>query len=58
MPDQRQPDSVPKSVPEKRVPEEAIRNRAHEIYRERGSESGHDVEDWLRAERELQEHDQ
>ena len=33
--------------------EHEIRRRAHEIYVERGSEPGYDVEDWLQAEREL-----
>ena len=30
-----------------------IRQRAHEIYAARGGEPGHDVEDWLQAEREV-----
>ena len=30
-----------------------IARRAFEIYCERGSNHGHDVDDWLRAEREL-----
>lgn len=33
-----------------RTPEETIRVRAYEIYLERGSHDGLDVEDWLRAE--------
>lgn len=33
--------------------EDAIRERAYEFYVERGREPGHDVEDWLRAKREL-----
>jgi hypothetical protein len=32
-----------------------IAERAYELYLKRGCESGHDVEDWLQAERELQE---
>jgi hypothetical protein len=32
-----------------------IERRAYEHYLDRGSESGHDFEDWLRAERELKE---
>jgi hypothetical protein len=32
-----------------------IAKRAFEIYCERGCQDGHDVEDWLQAERELQE---
>jgi hypothetical protein len=30
-----------------------IRNRAYEIYLQRGAESGYEVEDWLQAEREV-----
>ena len=33
--------------------EEKIRRRAYEIYLDRGGEPGHDLEDWLQAEREL-----
>ena len=33
--------------------EEKIRCRAYEIYLERGGEPGHDLADWLQAEREL-----
>ena len=32
---------------------EEIRRRAYEIYLERGKQSGHDVDDWLQAEQEL-----
>ena len=39
------------------VPEEEIRYRAHEIYLERGEQPGCDLDDWLRAERELQHGD-
>ena len=31
----------------------AIAARAHELYVQRGGELGRDVEDWLKAEREL-----
>jgi hypothetical protein len=34
--------------------EERIRRRAYELYVDRGSESGSDLEDWLRAEEEIQ----
>jgi hypothetical protein len=30
-----------------------IARRAYDLYLTRGGEAGHDVEDWLRAEREL-----
>ena len=33
--------------------EEEIRRRAYEFYEQRGRESGHELEDWLRAEEEL-----
>ena len=32
---------------------EQIEVRAYELYVERGCEAGHDVEDWLEAERQL-----
>jgi len=32
--------------------EQEIRNRAYEIYLQRGAQSGYEVEDWLQAERE------
>ena len=34
--------------------DEEIRRRAHEIYLERGDLPGDEIDDWLRAERELQ----
>jgi hypothetical protein len=33
--------------------EQAIRDRAYEIYLHRGAQPGHELEDWLQAEREL-----
>jgi Protein of unknown function (DUF2934) len=33
--------------------EEAIRQRAYELFEARGGEQGHDLEDWLRAEEEI-----
>ena len=33
--------------------EQEIRNRAYEIYLERGGQSGYELEDWLQAESEL-----
>jgi hypothetical protein len=32
---------------------EAIARRAYELYQQRGSEAGHEIEDWLQAEAEL-----
>jgi len=34
-------------------PREDIAHRAYELYVERGGEPGKDVEDWVRAEKEL-----
>jgi len=34
---------------------EEIERRAYEIYLARGGEPGHELEDWLQAERELRE---
>jgi hypothetical protein len=33
---------------------EQIRIRAHEIYLERGGQPGHDLDDWIQAERDLE----
>ena len=33
--------------------EEQIRQRAHELYVERGNESGSELDDWLQAEKEI-----
>ncbi len=35
------------------VPRDEIARRAYELYLNRGQEDGHDLEDWLRAEREI-----
>jgi len=35
------------------TPEQEIRNRAYEIYLQRGAQPGYELEDWLQAEREL-----
>jgi hypothetical protein len=40
------------------IPTYAIAFRAFELYCARGGEHGHDVEDWLRAESELQAQNQ
>lgn len=47
-------DSGPHKEP-RRPPASEIAARAYELYRERGDEPGSDVEDWLRAERELRD---
>ena len=33
--------------------EQQIQQRAHELYEQRGRTDGHDLEDWLQAEREI-----
>jgi Protein of unknown function (DUF2934) len=42
-----------KAVEPAETHEHEIRRRAFEVYLERGSEPGRDLEDWLQAEREL-----
>ncbi|PYS04296.1 MAG: DUF2934 domain-containing protein [Acidobacteria bacterium] len=37
------------------ITEDVIAQRAYALYLARGGKDGHDVEDWLQAERELQE---
>jgi len=37
------------------VTEEDIARRAYEAYEARGRQDGHDLDDWLQAERELRE---
>jgi hypothetical protein len=44
-----------KPLSEAKPLEDQIRQRAYELYEERGREDGHDVEDWLRAEKEIME---
>jgi hypothetical protein len=57
----RRPDEVPSSdaldrpgsLPE--ATDHAIRSRAYQLYEARGGEPGTELDDWLRAERELRE---
>jgi hypothetical protein len=44
--------------PSRAITKDAIAQRAYELYMARGCEDGHHVEDWLQAERELQETNQ
>lgn len=37
------------------VEPEAVSRRAYELFQERGRQPGHELDDWLRAERELKE---
>lgn len=47
-------DQTKKDVDEA-VPEQRIRERAYQIYQQRGSKGGHAEGDWLTAEAELKE---
>ena len=49
----RDHESPPAAPTGTRVTESDIARRAFELYCDRGCEDGHDVEDWLTAEREL-----
>jgi len=40
-------------VENKEVSRESVAQRAYELYVERGTNNGNDVEDWLKAEKEL-----
>jgi hypothetical protein len=40
-------------IERKEVSKEDIAHRAYELYTQRGSEPGKDVEDWVRAEKQL-----
>ena len=37
-----------------RIPPQDIAHRAYELYKQRGDRDGHDRDDWLEAERDLQ----
>lgn len=41
--------------PDQSVPEQRIRERAYQIYQQRGARGGHAEGDWLTAEAELKE---
>ena len=48
-------DRAPKSLAQPAtVTTDDIARRAYDLYLARGREDGHDVEDWMQAERELQ----
>ncbi len=46
-------DRIRKSFPSSAASEPDVARRAYELYVDRGREDGHDVDDWLQAEREL-----
>jgi hypothetical protein len=41
------------ATPNKEILDDEIARRAHELFKRRGCEPGHDIDDWLQAEREL-----
>jgi len=45
--------AAPRPVPSIQELEERVRQRAYELYLERGREAGHEREDWSRAEAEI-----
>lgn len=47
---------APEAVPADVMDESEIARRAYEIHVARGYIHGHDLEDWLQAERELHDH--
>jgi hypothetical protein len=50
VPSRRRSDALP---PRRDPITEAIARRAHELFLARGGQHGHDLDDWLQAEREL-----
>jgi len=47
--------SAARTGPQATVTDDAIRSRAYQLYEARGAEPGADMDDWLRAERELRQ---
>ena len=45
--------TIAASVLEGQALQDQIRERAFQIYEKRGSKPGHDIQDWLRAERQI-----
>lgn len=43
---------------EKHSSQDEVARRAYELYVARGGEPGHELEDWLQAEREINQHGQ
>ena len=44
---------LPTAINEPQELEHQIRERAYELYEERGREDGHELEDWYRAKEEM-----
>jgi hypothetical protein len=49
-------DGAGANAPAAGVTEEQIAHRAYELYCERGCQDGHDLDDWLQAERDVRSH--
>jgi len=47
------PKKLPTAINEPQELEDQVRERAYELYEERGRQDGHDEEDWLRAKEEI-----
>ena len=47
------PKKLPTAINEPQELEDQVRERAYELYEERGGQDGHDEEDWLRAKEEI-----
>jgi len=47
------PQAPARETPRHKVTDEEIRQRAYEIYLDRGAAPGFELDDWLQAEREL-----
>ena len=43
----------PQTMSQSQNLEEQVRRRAYELFEAQGSEDGHDLDDWLRAEEEV-----
>ena len=44
-------DVFPEYIPQDQETEEMTRNKAYELHQQRGCQHGHDLDDWLEAER-------
>ena len=53
--DRQDDDRSEQGVDSGAIDRERIQRRAYERYQERGSDDGHDLDDWLEAERETRE---
>ena len=47
------PKKLPTAINEPQELEDQVRERAYELYEERGRQDGHEQEDWFRAKEEI-----